>query len=355
MRLALLSIALLLATTSTVAAQQLSPAENNFLIKGFRFRSGETLAELRLHYRTLGSPRKDAQGHVVNAVLILHGTGGSGASLMQPAFAGELFKPGGVLDAAEYFLILPDGVGFGESSKPSDGLHARFPRYGYLDMVEAQYRLVTEGLQINHLRLVMGTSMGAMHTWLWGEQHPDFMDALMPLATLPTQISGRNRAWRRVIIDAIRNDPGWHNGDYTQQPASLRTGVEMLFLVSSNPVIRQQQMPTLAESDRFFDSSIADTMKNYDANDLLYQFESSNDYDPEPALEKIRAPLFAVNSADDLIDPPELKILERAITRVPRGRAIVLPFSPDTRGHQSHSVALLWEGYLKELLALSDH
>src|SRR5262245_4280749 len=239
MRPALLSVVLALVAATICDAQVAVPTENNFVIRNFHFRSGETLPELRLHYRTLGTLKKDTQGRALNAVLILHGTGGSGASLMQPAFAGELFKPGGVLDPARYFIVIPDSVGFGESSKPSDGLRAKFPRYGYLDLVEAQYRLLSEGLQINHLRLVMGTSMGGMHTWLWGEVHPDFMDALMPLATLPTQISGRNRAWRRVVIDAIRSDPGWHNGDYTQQPASLRTGQEMLFLMGLNPAIRQ--------------------------------------------------------------------------------------------------------------------
>jgi homoserine O-acetyltransferase len=278
-----------------------------------------------VQYRTLGKPERDARGVVRNAVLIMHGTAGSGASFISPVFAGELFGPGGLLDAERHFLVLPDGIGFGQSSKPSDGLRAHFPRYGYRDMVEAQYRLLTEGLAVNHLRLVMGTSMGAMHTWLRGERHPDFMDALMPLASLPTQISGRNRVWRRIVIDAIRNDPDWRGGNYTTQPQSLRTAVEVLYLMASNPVLRQQEMPTLARSDSTFDAAIVESLKTADANDVLYQIEASRDYDPGPDLEKIRAPLFAVNSADDLINPPELGILEREIKRVATARTLLRP------------------------------
>jgi homoserine O-acetyltransferase len=221
-------------------------------------------------------------------------------------------------------------------------------------MVEAQHRLLTDGLGVNHLRLVMGTSMGAMHTWVWGERHPDFMDALMPLGSLPAQVSGRNRLWRRVLIDAIRNDPEWKGGEYTSQPQSLRTAHQMLFLISSNSVLRQRMMPSLAESDEVIDAVIANGMKTTDANDLLYAVESSYDYDPAPDLEKIRAPLFAVNSADDLINPPELGILEREIRRVPKGRAIMIPFSPETQGHGTHSVAPLWTHHLEELLKISE-
>ena len=326
------------------------PVQGDFLLKDFRFVSGESLPELRIHYRTFGTPRADAHGVVHNAVLILHGTGGSGASLVRAEFAGELFAAGQPLDAAKYFIVLPDGIGHGHSSKPSDGLHARFPHYGYRDMVEAQYRLLTEGLHVSHARLVMGTSMGGMHTWLWGEEHPQFMDALMPLASLPTQISGRNRAWRRVIIDAIRNDPAWQGGEYSSEPPSLRTALEMLWLVSSNPVLRQDEAPTLARADQALDAYVNDQMRSADANDLLYAVSASQDYDPGPALEKIEAPLIAVNSADDLINPPELKILEREIQRVPHGRAVVIPFSERTRGHGSHTVAVLWKRHLEELL-----
>lgn len=326
------------------------PTEGDFVVHDFRFRSGESLPELRIHYRTLGKPRNDGHGVVRNVILIMHGTTGSGSQFLRPEFAGELFGPGQLLDASRYFIVLPDGIGHGKSSKPSDGLHAHFPRYGYHDMVQADYLLLTRGLKVNHARLVMGTSMGGMHTWLWGEEHPRFMDALMPLASLPTQISGRNRAWRRLVIDAIRNDPAWHGGDYQTQPPSLRTAIEMLWLMSSNPVLRQQEAPTLARTDQVLDGFVETNSKVDDANDILYAFEASHDYDPGPGLEKIEAQLLAVNSADDLINPPELGILEREIHRVPHGRAIVIPFSDRTRGHGSHTVAALWKDHLQELL-----
>ena len=328
--------------------------EGDYVVRDFKFTSGETLPELRLHYRTLGKPEKDAQGKTTNAVLIIHGTTGSGAQFVpRPEFADELFGKGQPLDATKFFIILPDGIGHGKSSKPSDGMHAKFPRYGYIDMVEAQYRLLTEGLGVNHARLVMGTSMGGMHTWLWGELHPDFMDALMPLASLPTQISGRNRGWRGMIIDAIRNDPDWRCGDYPAaagQPPSLRTAAEMLWFMSSNPVLRQKEAPTLAKTDEVLGKFVDQIVKTDDANDVLYALEASHDYDPGPNLEKIRAPLLAINSADDLINPPELGILEREIKRVPKGRAVIIPLSGKTRGHGSHTVAALWKDELLKLL-----
>jgi homoserine O-acetyltransferase/O-succinyltransferase len=305
---------------------------------------------LRIHYRTLGKPEKDAQGKTTNAVLIMHGTTGSGAQFIRPEFAGELFGKDQPLDATKFYIVLPDGIGHGKSSKPSDGMHAKFPRYGYLDMVEADYRLLTEGLGVNHARLVMGTSMGGMHTWLWGELHPDFMDALMPLASLPTQISGRNRAWRRMVIDAIRNDPSWDGGEYKTQPASLRTAAEMLWFMSSNPVLRQKDAPSLTKTDEALDKFVEQIVKTDDANDVLYALEASHDYDPGPNLEKIQAHLLAINSADDLINPPELGILEREIKRVPHGRAIVIPTNDKTRGHGSHTLAALWKDELATLL-----
>ena len=325
-------------------------AEGDFVIRNFTFNSGESLPELRIHYRTLGTPRKDAQGVVRNAVLIMHGTGGTGAQFVGRTFAGELFLPGQPLDVTKYFIVLPDDIGHGKSSKPSDALHGHFPHYAYTDMVRAQYRLLTEGLKVNHARLVMGTSMGGMHTWLWGEQHPQFMDALLPLASLPTQISGRNRVWRKTIIDAITHDPDWKGGDYQTEPPSLRTAIQMIWLVGSNPVLRQQEAPTLAKADEVIDAAVARGMKSEDANDLLYALSASRDYDPGPGLEKIQAPLTAVNSADDLINPPELGILEREIKRVPHGRAIVIPYSEKTHGHGSHTYAVLWKQYLEELL-----
>jgi len=344
----------ILAASFGSAADYSAPTEGDYTIRDFGFASGETLPELRLHYQTSGKPEKDSQGKTTNAVLIMHGTTGSGAQFIRPEFAGELFGKDQPLDATKFFIVLPDAIGHGKSSKPSDGLHAKFPRYGYNDMVEAQYRLLTEGLGVNHARLVMGTSMGGMHTWLWGELHPDFMDALMPLASLPTQISGRNRAWRRIVIDAIRNDPAWDAGDYKTQPPSLRTAAEILWFMSSNPVLRQKDAPTLAKTDEVLDKFIEQILKVDDANDVLYALEASRDYDPGPNLEKIRAPLLAINSADDLINPPELGILEREIKRVPHGRAIMIQMSDKTRGHGSHTVAALWKDELVKLLKESE-
>lgn len=347
-----LSVVALMLQTQPAAAPQAT--EGDFLIRNFQFTSGETLPELRIHYRTYGTPRKDAQGVVRNAVLVMHGTGGTGGQFGGRNFAGELFGPGQPLDASQYFIILADDIGHGKSSKPSDGLRARFPRYGYVDMVEAERRLVSEGLGVTRLRLVMGTSMGGMHTWLWGERYPDMMDALMPLASLPTQIAARNRVWRRVVIDAIRHDPEWKNGDYAAQPHSLRTAAQMLWLVGSNPILRQKSASTVADTDRAIDDYVANYVRTGDANDILYAIESSRDYDPGPGLERIKAPLFAINSADDLINPPELQILEREIKRVSRGRAIVLPLTDRTTGHGTHTQAALWKPYLVELLAASD-
>ncbi|HEY0680873.1 MAG TPA: alpha/beta fold hydrolase [Steroidobacter sp.] len=329
------------------------PVEGDVVLRDFRFKSSEALPELRVHYRTVGKLERDAKGVAKNAVLVLHGTGGSGAQFLRAEFADHLFRAGGVLDATKYFIVLPDGIGHGKSSKPSDGLRAKFPRYGYVDMIEAQ-RLLLKELGVEHLRLVMGTSMGGMHSWLWGELHPQMMDALMPLASLPGQISGRNRAWRRVVIDAIRNDPLWQQGNYKEQPPSLKTAQQMLFLMGSNPVLRQEQMPTLRRSDEVLDAYVANALKTADANDILYQVSASEDYDPAPQLEKIRAPLVAINSADDLINPPELQILEREIRRVPGGKAIVIPFGPDTVGHGTHTIAKVWEQHLAALLRQSE-
>jgi homoserine O-acetyltransferase/O-succinyltransferase len=324
--------------------------EADYLIKDFHFASGESLPQLRVHYRTFGKLHADVHGVVRNAVLIMHGTGGSGASLVRAEFAGELFGPGQPLDATRYFIVLPDGIGHGKSSKPSDGLRARFPHYGYSDMVQAEFLLLTAGLKVNHARLVMGTSMGGMHTWMWGERYPQFMDALMPLASLPTQVSGRNRVWRKTLIDAIRNDPDWKGGEYRTQPPSLRTALALIWLVGSNPVLRYQEAPTLARADEVIDTYVEHGMKTVDANDLLYAVAASYDYDPGPDLEKITAPLLAVNSADDLVNPPELGILEHEITRVPHGRAIIVPYSDRTHGHASHTYAVLYKAYLEELL-----
>ncbi len=333
------------------AADYPAPVEGDFVLKDFKFHDGESLPALRIHYRTIGAPKKNAEGVVTNAVLITHGTTGSGGQFIRPEFAGELFGAGQPLDAARYFIVLPDGIGHGQSARPSEGLHARFPHYGYLDMIEAQRRLLVEGLGVTHVRLVMGTSMGGMHTWLWGETYPDMMDALLPLASLPVQISGRNRVWRRTIIDAIRHDPEWAGGDYKAQPQSLGTAAEILFFMGSNPVLRQAESPTLAKADATLAAYVAGYFKTGDANDVLYALEASQDYDPNPGLEKIKVPLLAINTADDLINPPELGILEHEIGRVPHGRALVLPLSEHTRGHGSHTLAALWKDELAKLLA----
>ncbi|HEY7546189.1 MAG TPA: alpha/beta fold hydrolase [Blastocatellia bacterium] len=346
----LLAIAFLLAIFILPAAGQDTPAQGDFIIRNFKFESGETLAELKLHYRTLGTLRRDSSGTVRNAVLILHGTGGSGAGFLSDQFAGQLFKSGQPLDAATHFIILPDNIGHGQSSKPSNGLHARFPHYGYTDMVTAQYRLLTEGLGVNHLRLVMGTSMGGMHTWLWGEKYPDFMDALMPLASLPVQIAGRNRMMRRMVIDSIKNDPEWNNGEYKTQPRGLAAAIYTLLFMTSSPLQWQKQAPTRDAADGFFDNLVRNQLSRTDANDMLYAFDSSRDYDPAPALERIKAPLLAINSADDQVNPPELGILEREIKRVKRGRYILIPISDQTRGHGTHSLPAIWKQHLTELL-----
>lgn len=330
-----------------------APKEGDFTIRDFHLESGEALPELRLHYRTLGEPQKDASGVVRNAVLVLHGTGGSGAQFLSDNFAGVLFAPGGLLDAARYLIILPDDIGHGGSSKPSDGLRARFPHYDYHDMVVAEYRLVTEGLGVNSLRLVMGTSMGAMHTWMWGEMYPDFMQALMPLACLPVQISGRNRMMRGMIMNSIRDDPEWNHGDYTRQPRGLVSATYVLLFMVSSPLAWQKEAPTQQAADVMLKRMLERYLPRLDANDMLYQFDASRDYNPAPDLEKIQAPLLAVNSADDQVNPPELGIVEKEIRRVKRGRFVLLPTTAETRGHGTHSYPAIWKQYLAELLEQS--
>jgi homoserine O-acetyltransferase len=331
--------------------------EGNFVTKAFTFTTGETLPELRIHYRTIGTPRRDASGRVVNAVLILHGTGGTGGAFLSRTFGGQLFAAGQLFDATRYFIVLPDGIGHGGSSKPSDGLHAHFPKYTYDDMVRAQHLLLTEGLKVNHLRLVLGTSMGAMHCWVWGEMFPDFVDGLVPLASLPVQIAGRNRVMRTMIMDSIRNDPAWHDGEYTEPPKAGLIGAEnLLLMMTSSPLQWQKQHPSRDEADRWYEDTAARAVKTTDANDMLYQFNSSREYDPSPNLEKITAALLAINSADDQVNPPELGIMEKLITRVKRGKFVLIPTSDQTRGHGTHSLPSVWgtylESFLKELPAI---
>jgi homoserine O-acetyltransferase/O-succinyltransferase len=337
--------------TSARAADFPPPVEGDFLVRDFRFSSGETLPSLTLHYRTIGTPRKDASGVVRNAVLILHGTGGSGAGFLSQTFGGELFGSGQLLDATRYFIILPDGIGHGKSSKPSDGLRARFPKYTYDDMVRAQHAMLVDGLKVSHLRLVLGTSMGAMHCWVWGEMYPDFVDALVPLASAPTQIAGRNRVMREMIISSIRSDPAWKNGDYAEPPRQgLAGAINILMLMTSSPLQWQKQSPTRDAADKWYQEQLEARLASTDANDMLYQYEASREYDPSPNLENISARVLAINSADDVVNPPELGLMERLIVRVKRGRYVLIPTSERTRGHGTHSLPAVWGSYLRELL-----
>jgi homoserine O-acetyltransferase len=342
--------ALYLVVGAFVRAEVPQVVSGDWVVRDFRFASGESLPELKLHYRTIGTLRRDEGGTVRNAVLVLHGTGGSGQQFLGTNFADVLFGPGELLDAAKYYIILPDGIGHGGSSKPSDGLHARFPHYTYQDMIIAQHRLLTEHLGVNHLLLVLGTSMGGMHTWLWGESYPDFMDALVPLACVPTQIAGRNRVMRKMISDSIRQDPGWANGEYASQPLGLTSALHVLLLMTSTPIQWQKAAPERDSADRFLAEQLRRRLAGTDANDLLYQIEASRDYDPSAALETIKAPVVAINSADDMINPPELGLMEKLTPRVRSCRYVLIPTSDQTRGHGTHSWPVLWQQDLRELL-----
>jgi homoserine O-acetyltransferase len=353
--LAAASLAFGLALAGVAASQPIQPAtvrEADFVLRDFHFRSGERLPELRLHYRTLGAPVKDPSGKVTNAVLILHGTGGSGSQFLRPQFAGELFGPGQLLDTQKYFIILPDDIGHGRSSKPSDGLRERFPHYDYDDMVRAEHALVIVGLGVAKLRLVMGTSMGCMHSFMWAEMWPDAERAVMPLACLPVAIAGRNRLWRRMIIDAIEHDPAWNGGEYKSEPKNgLSAAADILTIAGSAPAVMQKTMPSPSAVDRYIDGPLAEMATELDANDLIYQVDSSRDYDPSAGLESIQAPVMWINSADDFINPPELGIAEREAARLRSGRFVLAPISELTHGHGTHRWAAAWKGYLAELLA----
>lgn len=352
---ALAGLALAFSVAASALAAPPAPATQDWTIRDFRFRSGETLPELRIRYHTLGQPHRNAAGEIDNAVMVLHGTGGSGRQFLQPQFADVLFRPGGLLDPAKYFIILPDNIGHGGSSKPSDGLRAKFPKYDYADMVEAQHRLVTEKLGVKRLRLIMGTSMGCMHGFMWAEQWPDGAKALMPMACQPVEIAGRNRLWRRMAIDAITTDPAYRGGDYETQPVQgLRSAVHLLLLAGSAPIQMQASLPTREAADAWLAAEVPRRVAAMDANDFVWQVASSRTYDPSKDLEKITAPMTWVNSADDFINPPELGIAEAAARRLKTTRYVLLPASDRTRGHGSHTWAELWQAELADLLQRSE-
>jgi homoserine O-acetyltransferase/O-succinyltransferase len=339
-----LVLAVFVLLAASARAQTPAPTEATWTARDFKFHTGEVISELRLNYTTLGDPAGEP-------VLILHGTTGSGSGLLTPGFAGELFGPGQPLDAAKYYIILPDGIGHGKSAKPSDGLRAKFPKYNYDDMVVAQYRLVTEGLGVKHLRLVLGNSMGGMHTWMWGAQYPDFMDALVPMAAQPTEMSSRNWMLRRLIIDSIRNDPDWNEGNYTSQPRAFKAAAIFYGIATSGGTLAlQKQAPTRALADKLLDDRLAAPFKA-DANDFLYQWDASRDYNAVPGLERIKAALLAINSADDERNPPETGLMERELKRVPNARLYLIPASEETRGHATTGMAKIWKSQLQEFLA----
>ena len=345
---------------SNQSAAAASPAtawptkEGTVVLPDFRFGAGETLPQLKLHYITLGTPHRNAAGHVDNAVLLLHGTGGNAHSLMNPIFSDVLFVPGGVLDIQKYFLILPDDIGHGESSRPSDGLHAHFPAYDYDDMVRAQ-RLMLDEMKIDHLRLILGTSMGCMQSFVWGETYPGFMDALAPFACLPVQLAGRNRMMRYMAIQAIKQDPAWMNGEYKTEPVQgLRTANEILLIMGSSPLQMQKQAPTREQAEVYVDHYLERTMASTDANNMLFYLNASRNYDPSPRLEAITAPVLWINSADDFINPPELGIAEAMVKRIPHGRFILLPITDATRGHGTHTVAAIWKNDLAEFMRKTE-
>ena len=328
--------------------------DGNFDIANFRFHDGQTLATLHLHYLTLGTAHRNATGHVTNAVLLLHGTGGNAHSLLAPQFSNVLFGPGQPLDIQRYFLIFPDDIGHGQSSKPSDGLRTRFPEYDYDDMVAAQHAMLLDGLHIDQLQLILGTSMGCMQTFVWGETYPSFASALVPLACLPVEIAGRNRMMRYMAIDAIKRDPAWHDGNYQTQPAhGLRTASELLMIMSSSPLQMQKDFPTRLAAEQHVEAYLERNVAQLDADDLIYYFNASRNYNPSSRLASITVPLLWINSADDYINPPELGIAQRMVKLMPNAKFVLLPISDATRGHGTHTQAAVWESYLDEFLKRS--
>jgi homoserine O-acetyltransferase/O-succinyltransferase len=343
--------------SSALAAPPTYPGqkEADFVVKDFRFQGGETLPEVRLHYAAIGTPQRDAKGRIANAVLLLHGTSSTSKQWFGPTMGPELFGPGQPLDASRWYVILPDGLGRGGSTKPSDGLRARFPRYGYGDVVAAQHLLVTRGLGVEHLRAVVGTSMGGMHTWMWAERWPEMMDVAMPIACQPSAVSGRNLVFRRVLTEAIRNDPDWRNGDYETPPRHWLAAAPLWAMMLDSPARMQEAAPTRQAAIDWYEKAKETVRKDYDANDFLYWVESSFDYDPQPDLGKIRAKVVAVNFADDAINPAELPHVEKLVKSVAGARFVLVPASDKTLGHLSLRLAALWKPYLAEALGSSPH
>ena len=356
-RAALVAAGVLLALLPGAGQAQTAPAgfpnqrEADLVVRDFRFADGSTLPEVKLHYTTLGTPHRDAAGEINNAVLVLHGTTGTGKSYLIPTLGPDLFGPGAPLDATRTFVILPDGIGRGGSSKPSDGLRARFPRYGYGDVVEGQHRVVTEGLGIRRLRLVLGTSMGGMQAWMWGERYPAMMDRIMAVASQPIPVSGRNALWRRLLIEGIRNDPDWRGGDYSEQPRHFARVLPIFNIMTESVLGLQKQAPTYPAAVDLFGTMAKGYEAKTDANDWLYWFDSSYDYDPSADLDRIRARVLAVNFADDELNPPQLDVMNAAVARIPGARFVLVPTSAETHGHQSLRFGSLWKGYLAEFLA----
>lgn len=326
--------------------------DGDFVLKDFTFTSGEKMAAVNIHYTTLGTPHKNAKGEIDNAIMVLHGTGGSGKQFLSPQFADELYGPGQPFDMTRYYIILPDGIGHGGSSKPSDGLRMAFPKYDYDDMVQGQYRLLSEGLGVRHLKVLLGTSMGCMHAFVWGEAHPGFAERLAPFACNAAEIAGRNRMWRKMSIDAIKADPVWNGGNYTDQPASgLRTYTDLGVIAGANAVGLQALYPTRAKAEAALDAAFESRGKGVDANNAIYQLDASRNYNPEPNLEKITVPVLWINSADDFINPPGLGMAEKAVKRMPRARFIMIPESTETKGHGTHTWAKFWKADLARLMA----
>ena len=325
-------------------------SEGEFIVKGFRFHVGEVLTDLRLHYVTLGAPRRNSSGDIDNAVLLLHTTGGDTTELLRPSF-GALYGSDQPLDLNKFYVIIPDAIGCGKSSKPSDGLRARFPHYGYEDMVAAQHRLVTEKLGVTHLRLVVGLSMGAMHTWLWGERYPDMMDGLIPISGLPVETGGRNRLWRHAVVEAIRHDPEWKNGNYERQPELLAHDLPLAAVLTGNPVRQFEKYPTRAAADAWYEQSAKTFYERLDTNDVLYRLDASSDYNPAPDLEKIKAKLFLIVFDDDQINSPEFAVLDREMSRVKNGKYAIVHTGKEGNGEGEDNInAKLWQSYLQDFV-----